>query len=70
MVQALRRPDSGASTMTFLLRGLKADAHYEVENADGGKETRAGRDLMEHGLAVTLPERSSAAVITYRKVAE
>jgi hypothetical protein len=39
-----------------------------VENFDGGKEVRTGRELMKDGLTVTLNERPAAAVIVYRRV--
>ncbi len=69
VVQAFRRPDSGESTMSFKLRGLDAQATYAVENLDGGKVTRTGRELLEDGLTVTLGERPSAAVIVYARLA-
>ncbi len=55
-------------TMTYKLRGLEAKARYEFENLDGGKEVRTGRELMSHGLTVTLEDKPSAAVIAYRRV--
>ena len=54
--------------MCFKLHGLVASANYEVENFDGGKEIRTGRELMKSGLTVTLNERPAAAVIVYRSV--
>lgn len=68
VVQAFRRPDSGEQTMTFKLHGLEPKARYEVENFDGGKEVRTGRELMERGLTVTLNEKPSAAVIAYQRI--
>jgi len=68
VVQTFRRPDSGEQSMNFKLSGLDTKARYEVENFDGGKEIRTGRELMQQGLAVTLNEKPSAAVIAYRKL--
>jgi len=67
-VQVFRRPDSGEQSMNFKLRGLESKARFEVENFDGGKEVRTGRELMRQGLTVTLKEKPSAAVIAYRSL--
>jgi alpha-galactosidase len=69
VVQAFRRPENGDNTKTFKLHGLDPKAKYELENFDGGKETRTGRELLEEGLTVTLGEKPSAAVIAYRQLA-
>ena len=66
VVQAFRRPNSGTGSMCFKLRGLVAEASYQVENLDGGTEMRTGRDLMDKGLVVTLNEQPGAAVFVYR----
>ncbi len=68
VVQAFRRPDSGEQTMTFKLHDLEPKVRYEVENFDGGKEVRTGKELMQQGLIVTLNEKASAAVIAYKKL--
>ncbi|OHB77797.1 MAG: hypothetical protein A2W31_10965 [Planctomycetes bacterium RBG_16_64_10] len=67
VVQAFRRPDSSETSMRFKLRGLVAGAKYEVENFDGGKEIRTGRELMKDGVTVTLSEKPAAAVIAYQR---
>ena len=69
VVQAFRRPGSAADQMSFKLGSLDANASYEVENLDGGKEQRTGRELMEEGLTVKLGQKPSAAVITYKRLA-
>lgn len=69
VVQAFRRPESADDQMRFKLSGLEANASYEVENLDGGKEKRTGRELMEGGLTVKLGEKPAAAVITYKRLA-
>lgn len=68
VVQAFRRPDNGEQIKTFKLRGLDPKAQYEVENFDGGKETRTGRELMKDGLTVALNEKPAAAVFAYQRV--
>ena len=45
-----------------------ATAKYEVENLDGGKEIRTGRELMEVGLAVTINQQPAALVFAYKRV--
>ena len=55
----------------YNLRGLEPDAHYVVSDFDTGQPKRmTGRELMDSGLLITLPERPGAALITYQKVDE
>jgi len=68
VVQAFRRPESGEETKTFKLHGLDPEAKYELENFDGGKETRTGRELLDEGITVTLGEKPSAAVSAYKQL--
>jgi len=68
VVQAFRRPESSEISMCLRLHGLVAGAQYEMENFDGGKEIRTGRELMKNGLPVALNEKPAAAVIVYRRV--
>ena len=67
-MQAFRRPDDGEETKTFKLRGLDPKARYELENFDGGLEIHTGSQLMQQGLTVTLHEKPSAAVISYKRL--
>ena len=66
MVQAFRRADATDETLTLMLHGLEAESRYEVENFDGGNETRTGRELMD-GFAITLKAKPAAAVFVLRK---
>ena len=68
VVQVFRRPESPYESARFKLRGLDAAATYEVENLDGGKETRIGRELAEVGLAVTINQQSAGLVLVYKRV--
>ena len=69
MIQAFRRTRAAEASMRLRLRGLDAAAVYEFKNLDLEDKTRvAGRELMENGLAVTLPNRRQAAIITYQRV--
>jgi alpha-galactosidase len=65
VVQAFRRPDAPNDTLTVKLRGLDALRRYEIENLDGGKETRTGEELMR-GYEITLREKPAAAVLVLK----
>ncbi len=69
VVQAFRRPESVYESARFRLRGLDADASYEVKDLDAPEVTRTfgGRELLEKGLPVAISERPGAVLITYRK---
>ncbi len=68
IVQAFRRPQATEATMSFRLRGLDVRAQYRVTVIDGAQVAKtdwSGRELMEDGLPVTLPEAPGAAVVKY-----
>jgi alpha-galactosidase len=68
MVQMFRRSQSPFELGRFVLRGLDPKASYVVRNLDAPVETvRTGKELVESGLPVAIPERRGAVVITYRK---
>lgn len=68
-VQAFRRETCDESTATVKLAGLDPDAQYEITPIDGaGTTTHSGRDLLDAGLTVSVPDRPGAAVLTYRRV--
>ena len=53
----------------FKLRGLDDLSDYIITNLDDKKPKRiAGKKLMEDGLAITIPDKPNAVVITYKKV--
>ena len=68
VVQAFRRAKSPHETARFKLCGLDAAANYEVENFDGGKETRTGSELMGKGLAITATKAPAALIFVYRRL--
>ncbi|MBM3999989.1 MAG: alpha-galactosidase [Planctomycetes bacterium] len=71
MVQAFRRAESTFFGCEFRLRGLDADATYEVTNLDDASPVRmSGRQLMEGGLRIAIPGRPGAAVVAYRIVGD
>jgi alpha-galactosidase len=66
LVQAFRRADSVYEVARFKLRGLDPGASYVLTNLDSGEsETRTGRELLDHGLAVAIGDQPGSAVITY-----
>ena len=67
-VQAFRRPKSDAKGTKLKLQGLETGAKYEIENLDGGKQTRTGRELMEQGLTVNFPAAPAALLFIYQRV--
>ena len=70
MVQAFRREESIFLAARVPLRGLDPAAHYEVTRLDATEETSraSGRKLIDEGLPITIPERSGAAVFSYRRL--
>jgi alpha-galactosidase len=68
LVQAFRRPGCPYASARYQLRGLDAGASYVVTNVDAAEPTRmTGRELMEHGLLVTIAEQPGAAMVTYKR---
>ena len=68
MVQAFRRDNCAEATKVFRLRGLDAEAEYDVADINGEQAKRiSGRELMEKGLTVTINEKPGAAVVVYNK---
>ena len=68
LVVVLRRPQSPYLTARLPLRGLEADATYQVTNLDtGAEEDEGGSRLLESGLRVTIDQRPGSALIRYRR---
>ena len=68
MVQVFRRHNSFYESASFKLFGLDAKANYFVSNLETGtKERRSGRDLLKHGLTVTISAKPDVVTLTYQK---
>jgi alpha-galactosidase len=68
-VQAFRRDDSPYETARFRLRGLDPQAVYRLKDFDRTEAMDArGKDLMETGLVVGLPQRRSSCIIRYERI--
>jgi len=67
MVQAFRRANSPYEVSRLKLCGLDAVARYRVTDLDtSASKEIVGRELMETGIQVSLPDRSSAALLVYQ----
>ncbi|MCR4412353.1 MAG: alpha-galactosidase [Thermoguttaceae bacterium] len=68
VVQAFRRPQCAERTGRYRLRGLDAQASYDVTNLDSAQtQTFAGRELLERGLDVVIAEQPGSAVMVYKR---
>jgi len=69
MIQAFRRPKSPFESGRFKLNGLAPQSRYEVIDRDTDKpKVFTGRELMEKGLWIKIPDQPGAVVITYIKI--
>jgi alpha-galactosidase len=69
MVQAFRRHNSPYESSRYHLRGLEPQACYSVKDVDTGRSHRyTGRQLMDDGLEVRIPEKPNAVILTYSRV--
>lgn len=67
-VQVFRRRESVYTAARLRLRGLDAEASYELTNVDQpGTTTSTGRELCTAGLPVEIAEQPGAIIITYRR---
>ena len=68
-VQAFRRKDCMYRSADLKLRGLEPDAIYLLKNYDEKDRKRfSGKELMEKGIIVEIPDQPGAATIKYVKV--
>ena len=65
---AFRGKTEGDTACTFALRGLNADAHYEVRSRDGYFSPRemTGGELMLRGLRLEMPQPYSSDIVQIR----
>ena len=68
LVQAFRRAQCHAAATTFLLHDLEPETTYHLSSWDGvDVGDFSGRELMEGGLVITLPERPQAVIYHYSR---
>jgi alpha-galactosidase len=67
MVQVFRRAGSNYESARFRLRDLNLEARYLVTDLDQPAAAKefSGRELVEHGVQISMPDRPSARVLTY-----
>ncbi len=69
MILAFRRAMCPADTIEVTLGGIEAGKTYEFENRDSGDRfTVSGDALLANGMKLTLPEKRSSLLLTYRVV--
>ena len=68
VVQAFRRPECTDEVMRLRLRGLDGGSEYAVADLDEERPRQfAGRELMDRGLSVRIPNQPGAVLLVYRK---
>jgi alpha-galactosidase len=68
LVVILKRPQSDYLYAAYPLKGLAADAAYEIANLDTGENKAVrGRELMEKGLEARLLNQPDSALLRYRR---
>ena len=69
MIQVFRRQNSPYQSARFRLRDLDAGSDYKLINLDTGESRQAsGRELLQDGIEIHLPDRPQAAIYTYSKI--
>ncbi len=69
IVQVFRRDESPYETARFRLRGLDPEAIYRLKDFDQPQPVEArGKDLIQTGLLVSLPQRRSSRIIRYDRI--
>jgi alpha-galactosidase len=69
MVQVFRRAESIFLAASLPLKGLDADAQYAVTDIDKNEsKTVSGKELMQSGFLVTVPEKPGVVVLAYKKL--
>jgi alpha-galactosidase len=68
LVQVFRRPQSAYETARFKLRGLEAEANYEVVDIDENQpKIISGAELMNEGMYFAITEKPGVRVVRYSR---
>jgi alpha-galactosidase len=68
LVQAFRREESPEASARPRLAGLDSNATYTLTNLDiAGATEMTGRELLETGLPISIPDQPGAVIIIYAK---
>ncbi len=69
MLQAFRRTKNEDGAKDLKLRGLDPAANYTITDPDAKSTTvKSGKDLMQNGLRVTIPDHPGAVVLEYKRI--
>ncbi|MBN1345321.1 MAG: alpha-galactosidase, partial [Phycisphaerae bacterium] len=69
VVQVFRRENSVYEAARLKLRGLLADAKYQITDLDTDRSVEmTGQELMQEGLRVDTTQQPAALVLTYRRI--
>jgi len=69
MAQVFRRAQCNEDTLRLRLRGLQPNAHYRFTDLDTNVHREmTGKELMDIGAPVTLPNKPQSAIIQYQQV--
>ena len=68
MIHAHRRADCYFRSAQFELNDLEFDTTYTVTNLETNQSfNKTGRELMENGLIIEIPQKAAAVIIKYKK---
>ena len=69
VVLAFRRPQSPLVQAMLSLKGLETESQYEFRDVDSGALTQlSGKEGLERGLRVEMPDKPAARLLIYRKL--
>lgn len=68
-IQMFRRADATKDSETFRLKGLDPKAKYKITDFDDNRSVVVkGKELLDQGIKLTLPEKSQAQLIRIEKI--
>ena len=68
IIEVFRRENAPYETACFVLRGLDESADYLFTDADGGEFTVSGKELMENGFKINIPDKRKAKIYFYNTI--
>lgn len=68
IIQVFRRENSPYETASFSLGGINETNNYLFEDIDGGEFTVSGKELIEEGLKIYIPDKRTAKIYFYKSI--
>lgn len=68
IIEVFRRENAPYETACFPLRGLEKTRDYMFTDADGGAFTVSGKELMQNGVKITIPDKRKAKIYFYKAI--